>query len=185
MAARRSVIDPSDGTLPATAAATVHAMTSPDGLLEVGRVGRAHGVKGDVFVDLTTDRTERAAVGSRLWIGGEWRTITASQPSRQRFRVHLEGIDDRSVAEALSGETIHAEPIDDPDALWVHRLIGATVVEVDGTERGVCTAIVENPAADLLELDSGALVPANFVTSASDGVITIDPPDGLFELFES
>ncbi len=167
----------------------MHAMTQPDGsvpdgLLEVGRVGRAHGVRGDVFVDLTTDRAERAAVGSRLWIDGAWRTVTFSQPAKQRYRMHLDGVDDRDQAEALSGAAILAEPIDDPDALWVHRLIGATVVEVDGTERGVCTSIIDNPAADLLELDSGALVPANFVTSATDGVVTIEPPEGLFELFE-
>lgn len=160
-------------------------MAQPDGLLEVGRVGRAHGIRGDVFVDLTTDRVERAAVGSRLWIGGAWRTVTASQPAKQRFRVHLEGVDERDVAEALSGEVIHAEPIDDPDALWAHRLIGATVVDADGTERGTCTSIIDNPAADLLELDSGALVPANFITSAADGVVTVDTPEGLFELFES
>jgi len=36
----------------------------PEGLLEVGRIGRPHGVRGDVFIDLTTDRAERAAVGS-------------------------------------------------------------------------------------------------------------------------
>lgn len=157
----------------------------PEGVLEVGRVGRAHGVKGDVFVGLTTDRVERAAVGSRLWIGGAWRTVTASQPAKQRFRIHLDGVDDRDLAEGLSGEPIHAEPIDDPDALWVHRLIGATVVDTDGTVRGVCTSIIDNPAADLLELDSGALVPANFIIAAVDGVVTVDPPEGLFELFES
>lgn len=161
-------------------------MERPDGLLEVGRVGRAHGVRGDVFVDLTTDRAERAAVGSRLWIRDEWHVVVASHPSGRRWRVHLEGIDDRSAAEVLTGATIHAHPIEDPTALWVHDLIGATVIEVNGIDRGRCVAVVDNPAADLLELASGALVPANFVVSievsGGEALVTIDPPDGLFDL---
>ena len=153
-------------------------------LLEVGRIGRAHGIKGDVFVDLTTDRTERVQVGSRLFGAGRWLVITASSRSGERWRVHFDGVDDRSAAEALTGVVVSAEPIDDPDVLWVHQLIGASVVEVDGTERGRCVSVVDNPAADLLELDSGALVPVTFVTDVTGGRITIDPPDGLFELFE-
>jgi 16S rRNA processing protein RimM len=104
-------------------------------LLEVGRIGRAHGVKGDVFVDLTTDRTERVQVGSRLFGRGRWFEIIASSRSGDRWRVHFDGVDDRSAAEALTGTVLSAEPIDDPDALWVHQLIGATVVEADGTDR--------------------------------------------------
>jgi 16S rRNA processing protein RimM len=158
----------------------------PDGLLEVGRIGRPHGVGGDVFVDLTTDRSERVAVGSRLWVRDRWLTVSRSAPSGRRWRVHLDGVDDRSAAESLTGTLVHAEPIDDPDALWVHDLIGAAVVEVAGVARGRCVAVIDNPAADLLELDSGALVPANFVvsvTATDEGtVVTIDPPDGLFDL---
>ena len=164
-------------------------MAVPEGLLEVGRIGRPHGVRGDVFVHLTTDRTERVAVGARFFARDRWYTITQSHRSNQRWRVHLEGVDDRAAAEVLTGTVLHAEPIDDPDALWIHQLIGATVVETDGTRRGRCVAVIDNPAADLLELDTGALVPANFVTAADrtdDGmVVTIEPPEGLFELFES
>ncbi len=46
----------------------------------------------------------------------------------------------------------------------------------------MCTAVLANPAAEILELDTGALVPSNFVVSMADGVITVDVPDGLFEL---
>jgi 16S rRNA processing protein RimM len=163
-------------------------MAVPEGLLEVGRIGRAHGVRGDVFVDLSTDRVERLAVGARLCTGDRWFTVARSHRSGQRWRVHLDGIDDRAAAEALTGALLYAEPIDDPDALWVHLLIGAAVVDVDGIARGRCVSVIDNPAADLLELDTGALVPANFVTSTdrtdTGVVVTIDPPDGLFELFE-
>jgi 16S rRNA processing protein RimM len=155
---------------------------STDDLLEVGRIGRAHGVRGDVLVHLTTDRLERVAVGSRLRAGDRWLTVTASSRSNDRWRVHFEGIDDRNVAESLSGTGLSAEPLDDPDVLWVHHLIGSEVVEVGGTRRGRCVAVLDNPAADLLELDSGALVPVTFVVSAAEGVVTIDPPEGLFDL---
>jgi 16S rRNA processing protein RimM len=155
-----------------------------DGLLEVGRIGRAHGVRGDVFVTLTTDRVERLAIGSRLKAGDRWLTVTAASRSNDRWRVHFEGVDDRNSAEALSRTVLAAEPIEDPDALWVHQLIGAEVIEATGTARGRCVAVIDNPAADLLELESGALVPAAFVVSVAEGVVTIDPPEGLFELGE-
>ncbi len=63
----------------------------------------------------------------------------------------------------------------------MHDLIGSRVVEVGGLDRGACVAVIDNPAHDLLELDSGALVPVTFVVDNVDGVITIDPPEGLFE----
>jgi len=77
------------------------------------------------------------------------------------------------------------EPIDDPSALFVHDVVGCTVVDADGVERGVVTAVQANPASDLLVLDSGALVPMNFVVGDIDGTtIHVDVPDGLFELYE-
>lgn len=166
---------------------TVAAMSVPEGLLEVGRIGRPHGVRGDVFIHLTTDRTERVAVGAQLYARDRWYTVVQSHRSNQRWRVHLDGVDERAAAETLTGTVLYAEPIDDPAALWIHQLIGATVVQVDGTPRGRCVSVIDNPAADLLELDDGALVPANFVTATDPTetglVVTIDPPDGLFELF--
>jgi len=156
--------------------------TTPAGLLEVGVIRRPHGVKGDIYIELLTDREDRLAVGSRMWAAGEWRTITASKRLPQRWLVHFEGFDDRTAVEVLTNEPIFAEPVDDPDALWVHELVGSRVVEIDGTDRGTCVAVLANPANDLIEVDSGALVPVNFVVSCVDGVTTIDPPDGLFEL---
>ena len=58
-------------------------------LLEVGRIGRAHGVKGDVLVHLTTDRLERLAIGSRLAAGDRWLTVTASSKSNDLSLIHI------------------------------------------------------------------------------------------------
>jgi 16S rRNA processing protein RimM len=153
----------------------------PEGLLEVGRISRPHGLRGDVYVDLSTDRTERLEPGSRLWCRGEWLTVTEAARHPQRWLVRFDGITDRTAAERFTNTRLYAEPIDDPDAIWVHHLVGAEVVELDGTERGRCTAVIDNPAADLLELESGALVPMSFVVAFDGGVVTIDPPEGLFE----
>jgi 16S rRNA processing protein RimM len=149
--------------------------------LEVGRVAKAHGLRGEVAVELVTDREERVAPGARLWAGGEVLEIVASRPHQGRWLVTFAGVADRTAAERLAGRPLEAEALDDPEALWVHDLIGTAVVEVDGTQRGTVVSVVANPAHDLLELDSGALVPVVFVRSSERGVTTIEPPPGLFD----
>jgi 16S rRNA processing protein RimM len=156
----------------------------PDGLLEIGHLRRAHGVRGQLNVQLASDRLERVAEGARWFARGTWLTVVSASPHQDRWLVTFEEIGDRAAAQRFTNAPAYAEPLDDADELWVHELIGAPVVEVDGTPRGTCVAVIENPAADLLELDSGALVPIVFVTSHEPGRIVIDPPAGLFELTE-
>ena len=143
---------------------------------------KAHGVHGQVNVQLATDRTERLAPGTRWFARDGWLTIVAATPHQDRWLVTFAEIGDRLSAQRYTNTPIFAEPLDDPAELWVHDLIGATVVDVDGTTRGTCVSVVANPAADLLELDTGALVPVVFVTEHSAGRIVIAPPDGLFDL---
>jgi 16S rRNA processing protein RimM len=157
---------------------------STDSLREVGRIGRAHGVHGELYVSLITDRTERLAPRARLLAGAQWLTVRESREQQDRWLVRFDGIDDRTSAEKLTNTTLLAEPLldADDDAMWVHDLIGSRVVDAQGIERGTCVAVIDNPAHDILELDNGALVPVTFVVSAAAGVVTIDPPDGLFDL---
>lgn len=150
----------------------------------MGHLRRPHGVRGDLYVQLITDRLERVAPGSRLLANGRWLTVRAARPHQDRWIVSFDEITDREDAKSLTNASLRAEPLPDAEGLWVHELIGSRVVELDGTSRGTCVALVDNPAADLLELDSGALVPVVFVTDVADGVISIDPPEGLFELLE-
>jgi 16S rRNA processing protein RimM len=160
-------------------------MTAPrPDLLEVGRIGRPHGVRGELYVDLLTDREERVAVGSRLVARDDTLEVVAARPSNGRWLVVFAGVSDRTQAERLTGVQLLAAPIEDPDALWVHELIGSRVIEADGVDRGRCVSVLANPAHDLLELDSGALVPVTFVVSCVDGVTTVDVPEGLFDLVE-
>jgi 16S rRNA processing protein RimM len=153
-------------------------------LLVVGRVGKAHGLRGEVYVDLVTDRSERLNPGSVLYARGRALTVRVSKQQQDRWLVQFDGVTDRTSAEALTNLELEAEPIADPDAVWVHELIGSRVVERDGTDRGTCVGVLANPAHDILELESGALVPAIFIVSCVDGVTTIDPPAGLFAVYE-
>jgi 16S rRNA processing protein RimM len=159
--------------------------TPPKGYLEVGRIGRAHGIKGAVVVTLTSDRHERVAPGSRLHDGQQYLVVESSRPqANHHWVVQFEGVTDRNAAEALSGRVLWAKPMADDDAFWVHELIGATLVDTDGIERGVCTAVIDNPAHDIIELDTGHLVPVIFVISFADDIITVNAPDGLFDLLD-
>ncbi len=153
----------------------------PAGLLEIGRLCKAHGLHGQLNVQLSTDRTERVAPGTRWYARNGWLTVVSAHRHQHRWLVAFEEITDRVGAQRYTNTPAFAEPIDDPHELWVHELIGAEVVEGDGTARGRCVAVVANPAADLLELESGVLVPIVFVSSTSAGRIVIDPPAGLFD----
>ena len=154
-----------------------------DDLLEVGHIRRAHGLRGEVFVQLISDSDRRVAPGAELIAGDETLVVESSRvASNGRRVVKFAQIADRTAAETYANRLLRGRPLDDPDALWVHELIGRRVVEVDGTERGECVSVITNPAADLLELDSGALVPSNFVVSNADGVIVVDTPEGLVDL---
>jgi 16S rRNA processing protein RimM len=150
-------------------------------VLEVGRITKPHGLKGEVIVELITDRHERVAPGTVLHTADGALVVMASTPHQGRWIVRFEGVDGREGADALRGTVLSAEPIDDPDALWVHELIGSTVVDPAGREHGVVVSVVANPASDLLELDDGALVPLRFVTEHVPGRITVDAPAGLLD----
>ncbi len=152
--------------------------------LEVGRIGRAHGLRGDVVVTPVTNIEARFARGATLWVDDRPLVIASSRPQQHRYVVRFEGVDDRNGADALRGKLVEAEPLPEPPdgELWVHDLIGADVRDRAGAALGRVVAVEANPAHDLLVLDGGALVPMVFVVSAEPGVVVVDPPDGLFDL---
>ena len=132
---------------------------------------------------LVSNRLERLAPGSELQTDAGTLQVVAARPHQQRHLVAFAGIDDRGKAEALRGLLLRAEPIVDPDEMWVHELIGARVVDQSGTDRGVVAKVAANPAGDLLELADGALVPMRFVVACVPRQrIEVDVPDGLFDI---
>lgn len=150
-------------------------------MLDVGRVVKPHGLRGEVVVDLTTNRTERLTAGTVLSTDRGPLTVTRSSPFQNRWIVQFEGVSDREGADALRGVILRAEPLEDPDALWVHELIGAAVVDQAGTELGRVASVEANPASDLLVLEGGGLIPLTFVVSHADGRVVVDIPDGLLD----
>jgi len=160
-------------------------MTTPD-RLEVGRIGRAHGLHGEVAFTLTSDVTERVARGSILHVGDRPLTVVASRPHQGRWLVRFAEVTDRTDAEALRGELVTADPIEGADdVLWVHELVGARVLDPAGTDLGPIVAVEANPASDLLVVEIAGrevLVPSVFVVERRDGGIVIDPPEGLLDL---
>ena len=151
-------------------------------LLEVGRVAKAHGLRGEVIVALSTDRTERLDPGTVLFSDDGELTVVTAQPHQRRWIVQFAGVESREAAEALHGLVLRAEPLDDPDALFVHELIGSEVVDETGTVLGTVESVEQNPASNLLVLEGGALIPVRFITDHAPGRLVVDPPAGLLDL---
>jgi 16S rRNA processing protein RimM len=153
--------------------------TSSTNSLEVGLIAKPHGLKGEVIVNLTTDRIERLSPGSTLNDGQL--VVKRSSPHQHRWIVAFEGVDSVEAAGRLRGTVLYAPPLVDPDTLWVHELIGATVVDTLGNAHGTVEAVQANPASDLLVLDTGPLVPLRFVVEQREGTVVVDAPEGLFD----
>jgi 16S rRNA processing protein RimM len=152
--------------------------------LLIGRVTKAHGLRGEVVVDLLSSEPEvRLAPRSVLDTDRGPLTVVASRPHQGKWLVTFTGVSSREQADALRGRELFGEPLQDPDALWVHDLVGAEVVDSARVARGRVVAVLANPADDLLELDGGALVPVGFIIGRDDnGRIVVDVPEGLFDL---
>jgi len=159
-------------------------MTDDPVLLEVGRIGRAHGLRGEVHIVAVSNVPERFAAGSRLLVGDAALVVASAREAGNGWVVHFAGVDDRTTAESLRGRTVRASPLDDaPEGtLFVHDLIGAEVRDPSGATLGRVSAVQANPAHDLLVLDNGTLVPMVFVVDQQPGTVVVDVPDGLFDL---
>ena len=170
--------------------------------LVVGRVVRAHGVTGEMVVEVRTDDPEqRFAVGATLRgrpprgadIGE--RTIESVRQHGGRLLVRLTGVSDRDSADALRGtlfvvDSADLPPIDDPDEFYDHELEGLRVSTVDSREVGVVAEVLHTAAGEVLAVrrDDGTEVLVPFVraivtaVSLADNEIRIDPPEGLLEM---
>src|SRR4051812_43841649 len=101
--------------------------------LEVGRIGRAHGLRGEIAVALSSERVERLDAGASLWAGDRELVVVSARPHQQRWLVCFAGVDDRTAAEALQGLTLTADALPtSEDEFWVHELIGAAVQDPEG-----------------------------------------------------
>ena len=162
----------------------------------VGRVGRPHGIRGDVSVEVRTDdpegrlapgitvRTEPAAAGPL--------TVADGRVHSGRLLLRFAGFEDRSAVERLRGVLLLAdidpdERPNDPDEFFDHQLVGLAVRTVGGEAVGSVAEMLHLPGQDVLAVrrpdGTEALVP--FVTELvpvvdlDAGEVVVDPPPGL------
>jgi 16S rRNA processing protein RimM len=170
--------------------------------LVVGRIGRAHGIKGEVTVEVRTDEPElRLGPGAVLVtdpVGVGPLTIETGRVHSGRLLLRFEGVKDRTGAEALRNTLLIAEvdPEDvpeDPEEFYDHQLMDLDVVTVDGTEVGRITEIAHLPSQDLfiVERPDGGEVMIPFVSEIVTEIdleeqrAVIDPPPGLIDASEA
>ena len=162
----------------------------------VGAIGKAHGIRGDVIIDVRTDEPERRFVdGAQLRVEGTSRTLTLSRSSWHsgKLLAHFDQIADRNAAEAARGWVLVCdvdvdEMPSDEDEYYDRQLVGLRAVDRSGDLIGVVSQVIHLPAQDLLAIDVDGverLVP--FVTELvpnvdlSAGTVTIDQRPGLLD----
>ncbi|MFC3688304.1 ribosome maturation factor RimM [Aquipuribacter hungaricus] len=163
-------------------------------LLVVGRLGRPHGLKGELTVDVRTDDAEgRFVPGAQFLTDPDVGVLTlaAARSHTGRWVLRFEDVVQREDAEGLRDVELLVDPSrDEPedDAWPVAALVGLRAEHVDGTELGTVVALDAGVAQDLLVVDTGrgrVLVP--FVSAlvpevdVAGGRVALDPPGGLFD----
>ncbi|WP_242532430.1 ribosome maturation factor RimM [Nocardioides sp. S5] len=130
----------------------------------VGRIGKPHGIRGEVTLDVRTDEPDRRfAPGTTLRAeapaGADRRpaslTVARARWHQSTLLVTFEELADRNAAEAARGTVLHAtigpdDMPEDPDEYYDHQLVGLDVVDLDGTLLGQVKALVHGSAQDLL-----------------------------------
>ncbi|GAA0632342.1 ribosome maturation factor RimM [Sporichthya brevicatena] len=165
--------------------------------LVVGRIGRPHGVRGELTVEVRTDSPElRFAPGSSLLTDPESAgplEITGARWHSGRLLLTFAGVADRTAAEALRNVRLVVEIPDDetpedPEDFYDHQLVGLGVVDAAGTDLGTVTDVLHLPSQELLAVRTpdGREVLVPFVHEIVPEVdlaakrVRVTPPPGLF-----
>ena len=124
--------------------------------VQVGRVGKPHGLEGAFVVEEASDDPQRFAEGATLLVGGEPARIVESKRAGGRPVIRLD-------REAARGEAIELDRADLPEPgegeYYAFQLVGLEVDEVGGRRLGRVTDVSPGPANHVLELDTGLLLP--------------------------
>ncbi|MET0237673.1 MAG: ribosome maturation factor RimM [Kibdelosporangium sp.] len=166
----------------------------------VGRVAKAHGIHGELAVDVRTDSPEqRFAVGSvvaaRLRDGtAKSLTLATVRPHSGRLLVTFDEVPDRTAAESMRGALLLADteslpPNEDPDEFYDHELEGLAALLLDGTVIGTVREVAHSLGGELLVVDKtdGGELLVPFVREIVPEVdiagrrVVLDPPEGLLD----
>jgi 16S rRNA processing protein RimM len=127
-----------------------------DELVRVGRVGKQHGLDGSFFVEHGSEDEQRFAVGATLHIDGEPARVVGSKRSRGRPVIRL----DREAARGAELAVPRSElPQPEEGSFYEFQLVGLEAEEEGGRALGRVAAVQPGLANDVLELDSGLLLP--------------------------
>ena len=124
--------------------------------MSVGRVGRAHGLRGAFVVEEASEAPERFAPGAVVYVGGRAATVVESKRAGGRLVVRLDGSAPRGARIEVPRASL---PEPDPGTYYVADLIGLRVEEEDGRALGAVAAVEPGIANDVLELDTGLRLP--------------------------
>ena len=171
-------------------AETRNAPGSPDGepvYLAVGFLRRAHGVRGEIIMDLHTDFPERLKSGRELWVGEERRPVEleSARPHAKGMLVKFKGVESPEAAAQLRNQWIYVLAADVPSLpegqLYQHELIGFDVVDENGEPLGRLVEILETGANDVYVIRNEAgkelLLPA--IPSV---ILELDAPQRLIHV---
>ena len=129
----------------------------PSSAVCVGRVLVPHGLRGELKVESLTDFPERFRAGARLWLRGEPRRVRSSRWQGRAAYLQIEGVEDRTAAEALRGEELYvprAMAIRAPDVYYQHDIVGLRVETSDGETLGGVESIFATGANDVFVVRS-------------------------------
>lgn len=165
--------------------------------LQVARIGKPHGIRGEVTAQVMTDTPEERFVAGEelIVIDGPVKTLTVKNArwNKTILLLSFKEIADRNQAETLRGARLEIdvadEPEDDSDEWYEHELLDLKVM-LDGQQVGVVTALRTNPAQDLLVFENtdGEEIYLPFVDEfvpvidPEAGILAITPPAGLLTL---
>ena len=141
-----------------TSATSSRLPTEPgDRLVAIGRVGRPHGADGAFVVEGGSDDPRRFEVGAQILVDGEPATVVVSRRvGKGRRAIRLDRPVERGAELAIRRSDL---PTPEQGSYYVADLVGLEVVDERGAVVGVVREVLPGPANDVLELDSGLLLP--------------------------
>ena len=158
-------------------------------LLRIAKCGRVVGLKGEIALWPISNFEQRYEIGSCLIVEDDKALeIEKIRTKKDHYIVKFLGFDTREDIEDLVNKILYAKKLDssvlEDGEFFVDECLDADVIDSCGIFRGKVQKYIENASSDLLELDSGALVPFKFISRIEDDTIYLKEPEGLFDIEE-
>ena len=156
--------------------------------IEAGKIVNTHGVAGEVKIEVWLDSPQFLRRFPRVFVNGAEKKLLSGKVQKSFLIAKLEGVDDVNAAMTLKGKTITVDRGDvrlPRGTFFVQDILGATVVDENGTEIGKLTDVLERPAHNIyvVQGEEEHLIPAvpEFIlkTDAEAGVITVHLIEGM------